>query len=91
MNPRVMHYVYRNNRIMLWVVGVLAEARLAITAGPEPSLLQVTIEFLREHDRMRAMALYNGVASVPVASMSVLTAASASSEDEGHAVSLEQP
>ena len=84
-NPKIMHCVYGNKRVVLWMVGVLVDSQLVVNGVSRPSQLRVVIDFLREHDRTHALRLYNSAASVPfkLANMDLLSVSSPSSLDEG--------
>lgn len=85
-----MRGVHQSKPVVLWIIGALVESQLVVTYGSRLSQIQVTIDFLREHDRVHALRLYNAIASAPfkLENMNLLSVASPYSLDEGLSVCI---
>lgn len=85
-NPLVMHRVHLGRPLLVWIVGVLHDIHLVAPRGGALPILHATIDFVREHDRSQAISIHNAAASLPIASIGMLTVTSSTCDDEGSPV-----
>ncbi len=87
-NPHVMHRMYKNRPLLLWIIGSFVGFRLESNRADTPPCLEVIIDFLRELDRDSTIRAHNGAATKPLTEMKTLTTKSPTCEDEGYLVSV---
>ncbi|TFK81633.1 hypothetical protein K466DRAFT_568891 [Polyporus arcularius HHB13444] len=82
-DPRFMQVTHLERPLLIWILGTLVDASLVTTRAFPTPRVRVVMDFLREHDREAAIALYNQAASTTVSRMETLIALAPTNDNEG--------
>ena len=63
-DPSIMHRVHNDRPLLVWIIGTLLEIRLSPPRIGGLPVLYASIDFVREEDRSRTVAIHNAAASV---------------------------